>query len=404
MSSYNFIRQSHVSQPTVTSDRFLTVTNDQGFSAYKNSDYYAVDDKQTISLVSPSTTVPSSLSNAQVDFKIENGSIDLLSFPVLRAQFLNSSGSNSSMSSLHLMISRIDVLSADGRILWNTNGQELYLSNLFLDKNTYQASCADMGLSTSYGQLATVVANGATIDLLMPIWGFFKSTKLFIEGINGPLIVRVYFNPSSFSVITGAEMTCQSLNFLLYGRSLKSASKRAIMDVYRSRIPLALSHLAVDRKTEAMSLTAGQNIRIVLSGLSGTCAFIIMTMRLASTSNLPASACTYLNVDTLDCQDNGGNSLIGAYARDYRSRRLLQAINLGNDASVVNHDAIWFSNDPVSSFSRGCNGGYAILTGSEALVFKTASTLPSANYLIDIRAYMFENTIINQGNIMTTRN
>lgn len=404
MSSYNFIRQSHVSQPTTVSDRFLTVQNDQGVMAYKNVDYYSIDDKQTISLVSPSTSVPSSLSSAQVDFKLENGSIDILSYPVLSARFLNASGSNCSMSSLHLMIQRIDVLDGTGRILWNTNAQELFLSNLFLDKNTYGACCADIGLSTAYAQNATVVATTGTIDFLMPIFGFFKATKLFIEGLKGPLVVRVYFNPSSFYVVTGAEMTCQSLNLLLYGRNLKSSSKRALLDVYRDRIPLALTHLSVDRKTESMALTAGQTVRIILSGLSGTCAFIIMTMRTASTANAPATACTYISQDTIDVQDNGGNSLIGSFARDYKSRHLLQAINFGNDANTsLNHDVISFANDPVSSFSRGVQSGYAILTGSEAIIFKTASTLSSATYQIDIRAYMYENAVINNGNIMCTR-
>lgn len=405
MSSYGFIRSTNIAaNPTTVSDKFIMVQNEEGKYAYKNSDYSANDDKQVISLVSPATAVPASLGGSQVDFKIEPGAIDILSYPVLQAIFLNNTGATGSRTSLHLEVQRLEVLAGDGSKLWTTIDQDLFLSNVFLDRVTFEACVGDMGLTTSYAQAGDLIANGDTYELLMPIYGFFKSCKIAICAIKQPIILRFTFNPSSYTVITGTQMTCQNLNLILYGKNLKTAARNAVKKIYNDpRIPVVLSHLSVDRKTETMALVGGQTYTIVLAGCSGVCSSILLTIRLASTANVPAGETNYNYVETLEVTDNGGMSLIGSYARSPKVRHLLQANMLGNNSSLLRHDFVHFSTDPVASFSRGVVGGYAVITGTEKITFKTTTTLSSASYIVDIKCYMYENLVAFNGSLKSTR-
>ncbi len=102
--------------------------------------------------------------------------------------------------------------------------------------------------------------------------------------------------------------------------------------------------------------------------------------------------------------DGSGASLIGSFARDSNTRAIQWANTMGNEAyNSLGQEMISFCVDPISAYSKGANSGYCIMTGTETLVMKTNASLTSASYQIDIRMYMYEQLVVHQGQLKSTR-
>lgn len=404
--NYNTIRNSSVASITTVSDKFVTVQEADGNYVLRNEGYSATNDKKVIAQLSPSTQVPSSLANCQIDFKLEN-IVDVLEYPTLQCSLLNNTGANASVSAIPFWINRIDVLGQNGNsILFSTYDQEIYLSYMWLDQNTYEAQASSIGLDLNYQSLGTVVPNNGSITLNMPLYGFWKAVRLALCGIKSPIVLRFYFNQSTNIVLTGSMMTCQNMNLILRGKTLKSNTRKELEDTYSpmNKIPLSLAHLSVDRMVVTQNLVAGQNGNVVLSGLTGVCSFLVFTLRLATDVNTALSQNLYHKVKNFDIYDSSGSSLIGFYQRDLQTSQIDFANNWANRAFLVSGFNInSFSSNPRSAFSNGINSGFAIFTGNERLVFQCSDTLASGSYVIDIRAYMHENLVYSNSILKTTR-
>ena len=401
---YNEYRNKQVAQATVASDRYISVVDANGKYSYRNSDYSCHDDKKVMVSLPAANSVPSALASAQIDFRIEPGSIDVLDYPCLDMLFTNGTGSNATMNSLALSIQRLDVVSASGNVLHSILGQELHLSNQFLNKDTYDALCIDMGTTTAYAQAVTATADAATLNLVQPIFPFFKAAKLYIGGMKGAIILRFYFNASTYTVVTGAAMTLTSAALILVGKQLKESAKAAIRDVWLSpNIPLRLAHLTIDRITSTQTLTAGQIVNLPLNGLSGLCAFLIITVRIASTA-LTTAPIAYLPLGTIDVKANNGNSLCGSYARTARMRHIQSAILFANASNATGAEIIPFCADPVSAWSRGENSGYAVLTSNESLQFVCPAAITTVSHIITVMAYNYTDLVSFNGVLSDARN
>jgi len=368
MNTYQALKQHAAALTTQSADQYVQVQDPSGNVVMRNKGYYSLDDSEAMGQVTASTSVASSLGGTQVDFKIEPSAIDGLNFPVLRAVFLNSSGANASRNSLHSEVNRLDVLNAKGDVLWSTTGQEMFFANtLFSDRNAFIDCCAKLGLTSAFAQLNTVVADAATQTLLLPIYGFFLGCKLFIEALSGPLILRFYFNASTFTVVTGAQMSCQSLSLVLMGKNMKALTKKKLEEVWhKDYIPLSLSHFSVDRIQVSQALAASTRYSISLQGFTGVCGLIVLSIRLAITANTTAQY-TYITMDTVDLLDGSNTSLIGSYPRPEDIRILHHANKYRNASCNLGLDVINFCKDPIGSFSLGVVSGYKLITGQETI-------------------------------------
>lgn len=413
--NYNTVRNSSIASITTLSDKFITVQEADGNYVLRNEGYSAVNDKKVIAQLSPVTQVPANLSNSQIDFRLEN-IIDVLEYPTLQWTWLNNTGANASVSASPFHIQRIDVMAQNGNsILFSTYDQEIYLSYLWLDRNTYEAQSSAIGLDNNYQNLGTVVPNNNTITLNCPLYGFWKAVKIALVGIKSPIVLRVYFNQQSNIVLTGSVMTCQSLSLILRGKALKNMARKELEDTYSpmNKIPLSLAHLSVDRMTVTQNLVAGQNTKIILTGLTGVCAFLVFTLRSTADITSPSAQNLYFQVKNYDIYDSQGSSLIGYYQRDIQTSQIDFANNWGNRAFTATWGTVpanntginimsWASN-PRASFATGVNSGYAIFTGQETLSFTCDSGLVGGQYQIDIRGYMHEFVTYKDNLLKTTR-
>ncbi len=409
MASYNHLRSSEAAAPTTVSDQHITVMDETtGRYVYKRANYHATDDRNVIGQLSPNNTVPALLGGAVITFKLQHGIVDVLKYPVLSCTFLNNTGATATRASLHSSISRIDIDGPDGSSLWNSCDQELLFANtLFIDRNTYEATASKLGLTTTYGQALTSVASTASIKMILPIYGFFLSTgiALMSGAYNGELTIKITFAPGAASIGTGAELTCTDMKLLLVGKDLKSASRNALLKLYKDpRVPLSYSHLSCDRLVFNQALFASNSYQLKLSGAHGVCAFMLVSVRTAATIGTVLGAHTYVPLDTVNVLDGGSSSLIGSWDRDAELRALQYANMLGNNSyNNMGVELISFSTDPIQAW-KGQTNGFALITGNESLVFRTTSTLSPANYVIDVRFYMYETLYISNGQIKSTRN
>lgn len=392
MANYEQLKQLSHAQPTMYSDRFVQVQDKHGNYTYKQNTYYAVNDRKVISSIQPVTQVPTSLSNAVVDYKLDNKLCDVLDFLDLELNFTNSTGGATVYKPAPLLLNRFDIISAQGVNLFTSQDQEIYMSNFFLDKSAYESLAGVQDLSAStYGAVGTSTANLGSLRLNIMLHGMFKACRLPLCALDGPLTIRFYFNPSTLYVTSGSEMTCSSMSLVAHGRRLSTQAKNEIINIFHNgRIPISLSHLSVDRMTLTQSLTASTTINIPLNGLKGICSFLVFTIRLASTY-LTSAPITYLACDSFDILDSSSSSLIGHLARNRNIQKIHWAHCFGND--VMNQTGVNFVSfaiDPRDAFGKGSNSGFVVFTGNESLRINLSSAITTASHIIDIRAYMHE--------------
>jgi len=369
------LRSSPNAQQTIESERWIPVKEvvNNRF-VFKNSDYSANEDWNEVSRIPAEGNVPTALSNQTISFKIDSTNVDMLHYPCLEVLLTNSTGANASRTSLHLEVNRVDVYNGEnGDPIWNTTGQELHIATGFIPKNVWDCTYGLFGMTALYAQAGTVVADGATQELLLPLFGFFKACKLFLAGLANSLRVKISFYPSTYSILTGAEMSLTNINLVLYGRNLQPKSKLEALQKYRhAKIPMALSHLSIDRVEKTETLAASSRYSFTLnSGSAGVCAFMIMSIRLASTANAAATSTTYITADTLDIINSKNDSICGGYARRSAARQLQHASLFQNGSYIPITNAVYFASDPVGAYARGINSGHYLITGNEQVVITT---------------------------------
>lgn len=406
MANYEQLKLSQNAQPTIHMDRFTTVQDRFGNLTYKQNGYYATNDRRVISSINSTTQVPSSLNNSTVDFKVDNKLADVLDMLDLQIEFLNSTGANSSIKAAPCLLNRYEVISAQGVTIFTSQMEEIYLSNLFLDKNAYEAlaSVQDLNVAT-YAPNATVVANLGTGRYNILLHGFFKACKVALCGLTGPLTVRFMFNPSTLYLGTGADMTCTGLTLVCHGRRISSNSRRELQDIYNNgRIPVSLSHLSCDRMVLTQNLAPSTTIQIPLNGLRGVCSFLIFTIKLSATY-LTTAPLTYIAADSFDIADSSSSSLIGGLARNRNIQRIHWASCFQNEGvNQTGINFVSFAVDPRAAFSQGSNSGYCIFTGNEVLKINLSAATTAASHQIEIRAWMQESVLFDvNGDIKALR-
>jgi hypothetical protein len=218
------------------------------------------------------------------------------------------------------------------------------------------------------------------------------------------LTIRFYFNPSSTFLASGSTYTCSSQQLYVHGRKLKAIARKELIDTFwNSRVPISLSHTSCDRMSITQTLAASTQYEFTLQGIRGIASFMTITVKLASTANTTAPI-TYLPSSGLDILDGNGNSLLGAVNRNRNIQKIHYASVINNDCLVqTGLNFISWSSDPRGAFSSGQANGYCVFTGDQVLRLTTGSTTTSASHILDIRAYMLESVVFQNGELKAIR-
>lgn len=376
--------------PTSIQNNYVNVQTKNGMLIRKRNSYHVIAQNKDLVTVQPATTVPAALLNGgQIDYRIEKGAADVVDFAVLKNVFSNATGGAVVVSPAQMHIQRIEYWLQNGSTLIATQyGHELYLQNAFLPRNEYENICASMYLTESYASAATSIADGTSATFYIPIWNPWMATKIHPSGLEGNILIRVIYNTSALTTVSGGLLTCTSSSLQLHSRDQPQALQNEQEKFYKDlKVPTCLSFLNIQRMQQQMSLSASNTYEIVLSGISGIASCMFFTIRPAA---LTASNCiTYTAIDNYDLLDPSGSSLIGFTRKGLYEQLYEYSTCFDNKfRKLINFNCIMFSQDPVQDFVSGQNNGYQPLTTYERLSFTTPAGLSTANYTIDIFAYV----------------
>jgi hypothetical protein len=407
MANYNVFKQLEVAKPTSFSDNFKELGMGTGMYAYVPMSYSVNDDKKIVASQQPSTQVPTGLSSSQTDIRLEQLMGGNIIYPVLQWTLLNNTLANITYADASSFINHIEIYGQNGgNLLFQQYSLEYYLQNAWLDRNTYEAQAFTQGLTTAYANSPTTILPGGSFTFNLPLYQFFMSTKIVLEGLNSNLLVRIYWNPLSYYVIGGAiEATTTNLQLVITGKKLKKYSLDKTLQLYKSpKCPLYQNFLSIQRQSNTIQMTPGATFSITLTGLSGVCAALFFVIRAAADVTSAANSHNYVDIQNFDVVDVNNMSLIGFYRRDDSTAGIQFANTWNNNfRNDTNTNMICWAADPRGAFATSENSGFAILTSFEKLSITMLSSLAPAAYQVDILAYCYDQLIVNDGHVKSTR-
>lgn len=381
-----------------------TAKDFNGLQGTKIPSTHQVEIKNKLTVqVSPSTSVASdSLNRGRIEFRLEKGNIDKLISATLRIAVTNSTGANVGLAPSQVLVDKIELYSQNGnKLLTTMYGQELFLNNAFHNKYEFDYLSTGLNLTTSYGYGA-VIANATSKVLEIPILTIFKTANLSLSALRNELLVRVYFNDSSLTLVSGSLLTCDNISILLKGYGLPSAVKQQVVDLYNTK-PYVIPVKLYQRHTQTLTLAASTGYSIVLSGISGIVSGIFITLRAAAIT--AANQLTYLQqLDQLDLTESNGTSMIGSYKRTNLDMLSEYADSFSN--SMGSNSLFYFinfSSDIVNDVMTGNTNGFHVFNGFQKFTFNTLSTITPGSYVVDIRAICSEHLMIQQGVLNVSR-
>lgn len=361
--------------------------------------------KRVIVRQAPTSAVnPAFLNGGTCDVRMEKGTIDLLTHAYLQFDLTNSTGGASTIAPLQLAIERIEIYAGNGNQLLTTiYGQELWLTNAFLSRDEWEQSASLFGSTTAYSTAGIAIADGASTVLYCPLIHMLPSVMLHMAGLDSELIVRVVMQTSTYTILAGSNITCNSINLIMKGYSEPEDVKQKRLSVYRNSIPYIVPYVNFQRMNQTITLAASSTYSIVLSGFKGQVGAFFITLRAAAIT--AANQGTYLALSSLDVQNAAGESLTGHYRRTHSDVKLENSELLpnvfGNNKEFY---LLSWSENPAHDYQSGSNSGYEYFTGFEKLSFTTTSGLAGGSYIVDIRALSYEHLTILNGKAHSSKN
>lgn len=412
MASRNFVQkalQDHPNHsihvvPTDTQQKYVDVFTADKKKVRKLDTHRVVAQNKQLLSVNPSTTVPISLLNGgQIDFRLEKGVIDLIDYVKIKLNITNNSGGASVLVPAQLLINRVDVYADNGStLLSQVYGHELYLCNAFLGRTEFENYADSLGLTTAYASAATSIANTGTAELFIPLWQPFTPAKLHAGALSGQLLIRVLFNPTALTHVSGSLVDVTNCTMLIKGRDLHNGVAQKHQSHYYDPIPLCLTFMNIQRMAQSLTLAASSSYSIVLSGIKGIASCFFWTIRPAALT--ASNVITYTAPETWEVQESDGSSMVGFHKRDAQEALIDYAECFDNlFRKNRNFNCLSFSTNPVLDFISGSNHGYHSFSSFEKLFFTTPAGLSGGQYQIDIICFVHDQLIVNQGRIAATR-
>jgi hypothetical protein len=302
-----------------------------------------------------------------------------------------------------MLLQRVDIFGENGGTLLNQlYGLDLFLGNMFFDRNEFENISNALELSTNYAPLGTSIANGATRTLYIPLLQPFYTSKIHTSALKGQLLFRFYFNLQNMTTVSGGLIDCTDLSLVINGRQQPDFIQDKQRALYYDPIPLALTFTNVQRMSQSFTLATNNTYSFVLSGIKGICNVFAFTLRASALT--ASNVLTFVDILDYDVQAQDGSSMIGFYRRDDADTQLDYACCFNNlMRNNLNFGVVSFTTTPILDYSSGSNHGYCSFSSFEKLSFTTTSTITPGNYVLDIVAFVADEIRVKDGRITSTR-
>ena len=358
---------------------------------------------RTTILQSPISSVNASMLNGgTLDIRVERGVIDLITSAYVKIGVTNDTGASATIAPSPFLINKIDIFAANSaQLLTTIYAQEIWLSLALLSQQEFEQLTTLFGTNANYATTGTVLASGVSTSFYVPIYNILSTSNLYLSGLKGELIIKLYFNPTSLTHLAGSLVHTDSIQLLLKGYREPQKVKDQRMSLYSGKYLIPV--ITNQRMNQVITLAASTSYSILLSGLKGLIGGIFFTMRNAVITGATQGT-YYLEFDQLDVQNADGSSLLGFYKRPIAERGL-DSCEMFNNRMTFNSNFVYigFAENIVNDVITGSNSGMEVFNGFEKLVFTTSSAIAPAAYQIDIFALTHQALVINSNTIIATQ-
>jgi hypothetical protein len=317
---------------------------------------------------------------------------------MLKQVVTNSTGGAVTLVPAPLLIDRIEVLFNDGSLL----GQAITGDRIWIDYATISperwAGIAAVANTTSIWGAGASLANGASITYYVPFNCILSQAELFIGGLSGDVVVRVFPNAGVSKILESgsAVPTLSNMSLILKTKvvpAFKFAQKRAQYQAGIHDYPFLNQLNQQVTQTFNSSSTYDQ----VLGGIMGLVSHMFITLR---SSTLAAGMRTYATtIDSFNLLDDSGQSMTGLQAIPVALNRYVDFCELFPGTLASNHAVLHYAHSeyPILSETTGSNWGCYSYCGKEQLRITTSSGHSNGTFTLDVIAFVHAMLRIEKG-------
>lgn len=322
---------------------------------------------------------------APMSFKLSTNDLSIIDHAFLVFKVTNSTGGAVVTPPTAFWFNKIAVRAPNGNTITEVRDIDSWLSQLMLARTDHESISALVNSTDAYLTTGNSLANGASVELYLPLFTLFNACRLHLPGINGDLELFVEPKPSAMTLVSGTHPTVTSATLLLAGVDEAQERRNRRTQEYRGRIPHFLPFYAWNHFTQALTLAAGIKSDVKLSGLKGQFSALFVLVRA-----LPLTAATqgtFIKLDEHSVRDQSGQIFCGNHAKTHERSRIIAGADLHNLAAKnSNFYMVPFSGTVVHDFITGQVHGYQVFGGNETLSITPTTGTASGQYQVDVVA------------------
>lgn len=374
-----------------------------GYLMAKSSEHVELQ-QEALVRIQPRTAVNSAavLNAGIVEFLLNKSQISRLEELHLKLDITNSTGAAVTLSPIRAMIQQIEIFGNQGGQLLNTQRYtELYFELQHYNSNDYALRDLVENMTTPYSPLGRSLANTASTQLYLPIWTLIDGGNLHLAGLESDVMVRVTFQPSTFTIQSGTHPTVNAVELIAKGYYEKPSVMKAKLEYYKNNRTI-IKYLDSQIFTISQAFAASSSYKFTLSSVSGLVAYLWIGLRPAARTAANQTDFTVTNgVLNYDILDRSGHSISGSYPRTQREAKYIVYPQRSDNQMSLNTEAIFhpFCSDPTRSFRTGANTGFHAFDGVNQLVLNTSGTFVPGNYELVVSARIYNHAIIEKNSI-----
>ena len=351
--------------------------------------------------VQPKTTIPASLLNGgRLKFSTSKNQISRIKNGYIKITVSNTTGASVTLAPTQLWLQRKEIYGDNGgNSLYIEEDLEPWMHNILFAENEWVNLAPMFNSNTAYSRAGVAQADGATRDYYIPLIGFLSSSHLSLAGLANDIEFELTLKPFTLIGLAGTLPNVTNCQLLLRGVYEDPQTSASRAQQYQSPY-CVLRYLDNDSHKADLTLTASSQYDIVLSGVRGLVAYLIILVRAKPVT--AANQATFVNaIDSFDIVDESSKSIIGSYQRNYdETAKLIYPETFDNYFNQGYYFfLVPFAEDPLMAFKTGANTGFQPFDTHNRLRFTTVAGLATGSYEVQVLAKVYNHIEINQGHL-----
>lgn len=331
-------------------------------------------------------------------FKLSTKDLSIVDHAFLVFKITNSTGAAVVLPPTAFWFNKIELRAPNSNVLIEIRDIDNWMATCLLQRSDFETISSLISSTDAYSTAGVSIANGASVELYLPLFTLFNACRLHLPGIQGDMELYFETKPSAMILISGTHPTVTSVTLLLAGVDESQEKRLARTRNYRSNTPIYLPFNSWNHFTQSMTLAAGVKTDIRLSGFKGQFSALFFFVRA-----LPLTAAnqgTFILMDEHSVRDQSGQIFCGNHVKSAARSKIYMAAQLNNlSTRYSNHVMVPFSSAVVNDFITGQIHGFQTFEGTETLSITPTTGTASGQYQVDVIALQSTALRIQRGEI-----